>query len=126
MGCRVLQKNDKKITFVYKGASHKGIDIVGPCSTLDYIVAHSDGTVVAVVSNINYNTSKTGQRIYGNYVKEYDDVVSISRMFLSDYFKGINSFDYLEEINTINVDYLNQVLKDVFNEKNMILSVVKS
>lgn len=69
MGCRVLQKNDKKITFAYKGANHKGIDLVGPGSTLDYIVAHSDGDVVAVVSNINYNTSKTGQRTYGNYVK---------------------------------------------------------
>ena len=64
--------------------------------------------------------------IYGEYVKEYNDVIDISRMFLSDYFKGINSFDYLEEINTINVEYLNQVLKDVFNEKNMILSVVKN
>ena len=64
--------------------------------------------------------------IYGEYVKEYNDVVDISRMFLSDYFKGINSFDYLEEINTINVEYLNQVLKDVFNKKNMILSVVKN
>ena len=69
MGCRVLKKNDKKITFAYKGASHKGIDLVGPGSTLDYIVAHSDGEVVAVVSNINYNTSQTGQRTYGNYVK---------------------------------------------------------
>ena len=47
-------------------------------------------------------------------------------MFLADYFKGINSFDYLEEINTINVEYLNQVLKNVFNEKNMVLSVVKN
>lgn len=64
--------------------------------------------------------------IYGEYVKEYNDVTDISRMFLSDYFKGINSFDYLEEINTINVEYLNQVLKDVFNEKNMILSVVRN
>ena len=64
--------------------------------------------------------------IYGEYVKEYNDVTDIARMFLSDYFKGINSFDYLEEINTINVEYLNQMLKDVFNEKNMILSVVKS
>lgn len=69
MGCRVLKKNDKKVTFVYKGASHTGIDLVGPGSTLDYITAHSDGDVVAVVSNINYNTSKTGQRTYGNYVK---------------------------------------------------------
>lgn len=63
--------------------------------------------------------------IYGEYVKEYNDITDICRMFMSDYFKGINSFEYLEEINTINVEYLNQVLKDVFNEKNMILSVVK-
>ena len=69
---------------------------------------------------------RTRKMIYGEYVKEYNDVTDISRMFLADYFKGINSFDYLEEINTINVEYLNQVLKDVFNEKNMILSVVKS
>ena len=33
---------------------------------------------------------------------------------------------YLEEIDTLNVEYLNQVLKDVFNEKNMIISVVKN
>ena len=69
---------------------------------------------------------RTIKMIYGEYVKEYNDIVDISRMFLSDYFKGINSFDYLEEINTINVEYLNQVLKDVFNEKNMVLSVVKN
>lgn len=69
MGCRVLKNNGYKTTFAYKGASHKGIDIVGPGSTLDYIVAHSDGTVVGVVSNCNRNTSKTGERIYGNYVK---------------------------------------------------------
>ena len=69
---------------------------------------------------------RTRKMLYGEYVKEYNDIADISRMFLSYYFKGINSFDYLEEINTINVEYLNQVLKDVFNEKNMILSVVKS
>ncbi len=64
--------------------------------------------------------------IYGEYVKEFNDVTSIARMFLNDFFKGINSFDYLEEIDTLNVEYLNQVLKDVFNEKNMIISVVKN
>jgi predicted Zn-dependent peptidase len=64
--------------------------------------------------------------IYGEYIKEYNDVTSIARMFLNDFFKGINSFDYLEEIDTINVEYLKQVLKDVFNEKNMIISVVRN
>lgn len=64
--------------------------------------------------------------LYGEYVKQYDDVTDIARMFLSDYFKGISSFDYIEEILTIHVEYLEQVLKDVFKEQNMILSVVKS
>ncbi len=36
--------------------------------------------------------------IYGGYVKEFNDVADIARMFLADHFKGINSFDYLEEI----------------------------
>lgn len=64
--------------------------------------------------------------IYGGYVKEYNDVIDIARMFLADYFKGINSFGYIEEINSINVEYLNQVLKDVFKENKMVLSIVKS
>ena len=64
--------------------------------------------------------------IYGGYVKEYNDVTDISRMFISDYFKGINSFDYLEEIEGINVEYLNQVLNDVFKEEKMVLSIVKN
>lgn len=64
--------------------------------------------------------------IYGRYVKEYDDVQDIARMFLADYFKGINSFDYLEEIETINVEYLEQVLKDIFRKEKMVLSVVKN
>ena len=42
---------------------------------------------------------------------------------IKEYFKGCPS---LNKLSKINVDYLNQVLKDVFNEKNMILSVVKS
>ena len=64
--------------------------------------------------------------IYGGYVKEYNDIQDISRMFLSDYFKGINSFDYLEEIEGINIKYLSQILTDIFKEEKMILSVVRS
>ena len=69
---------------------------------------------------------RTQKMIYGEYVKEYNDVTDIARMFLADYFKGINSFEYLEEINTLDVDYLNQVLKDVFKEDKMVLSIVRS
>ncbi|MCI8699765.1 MAG: insulinase family protein [Clostridia bacterium] len=63
--------------------------------------------------------------IYGGYVKEYNDVAEIARMFLSDSFKGINSFDYIEEIGSVNVEYGKQVLDIVFNDYKMVLSTVK-
>ena len=69
MDCRVLKSGKCEISQKYKGSRHNGIDLVGAGYTLDYVVAHSDGTVVGVVSNCNRNTSKTGERIYGNYVK---------------------------------------------------------
>lgn len=69
MDCRVLEKGKCEVSQKYKGSKHNGIDLVGAGYTLDNVVAHSDGTVVGIVSNINYNTSKTGQKIYGNYVK---------------------------------------------------------
>ena len=65
------------------------------------------------------------KKIYGTYVKEYNDVTDISRMFLADYFKGINSFDYLEEIDTVNLEYTTQILNDLFKTENMVLSVVR-
>ncbi len=64
--------------------------------------------------------------IYGGYVKDYNDVSDIARMFLADSFKGINSFDYLEEIDAVTVEYLEQILKDVFKEEKMVLSIVKN
>ena len=63
--------------------------------------------------------------IYGGYVKEYNDVAETARMFLADYFKGINSFDYIDEVESVKVEYGLQVLKETFKNENMVLSVVK-
>ena len=63
--------------------------------------------------------------IYGGYVKEYNDVAETARMFLADYFKGINSFDYIDEIESVKTEYGLQVLKESFDSENMVLSVVK-
>lgn len=64
--------------------------------------------------------------IYGGYVTEYNDVENTARMFLADAMKGINSFDYLEEIEGVTAKYSEQILKDVFKEEKMVLSIVKS
>lgn len=65
------------------------------------------------------------RKIYGDYVTEYNSVGDIARMFLSDSFKGINSFDYIEKYNTVTREYVEQVLKEVFDEEKMVLSVVR-
>ncbi len=63
--------------------------------------------------------------VYGEYVKEYNDVTCIARMFLSDFMKDINSFDYLEEIDVMDLNFVNQVLKSEFDLDKMVLSAVK-
>ena len=63
--------------------------------------------------------------IYGDYIKEYNEVGDISRMFLADYFKGINSFDYIEEIEKIDMEYVMSVFKEVFNEDKQVISIVE-
>ena len=65
------------------------------------------------------------KKIYGGYVKEYNDVAEIARMFLADSFKGINSFDYLEEYEAVSKEYAEQVLKEVFQEEKEIISIVE-
>ena len=66
------------------------------------------------------------KKVYGDYVTEYNNVSDISIMLLSDYFKGINSLDYIEQYQSVTVEYAKQILKEVFDEKNCILSVVKT
>lgn len=64
------------------------------------------------------------KKIYGEYVMQYNEVGNIARMFLSDYFKGINSFEYLEQYEQVTSDYTMQILNEVFNEEKMVVSIV--
>lgn len=65
------------------------------------------------------------KKIYGDYVVEYNNVADIARMFLADKMKQINSFDYIEEYNSVTKEYTEEILKNVFKSHNMIMSVIK-
>ena len=69
---------------------------------------------------------RTKKMIYGDYIKEYNDVSNIARMFLGDFMKGINSFDYLEEITILDINYVKQVLTNNFKNEKIVYSVVKN
>ena len=65
------------------------------------------------------------KKIYGDYAVEYNNVADIGRMFASDYIKGINSFEYMDKFEEIDAEYAKQVLKEIFTEDKMIMSVIK-
>ena len=65
------------------------------------------------------------KKMYGSYVTEFNDVADIARMFMGDYFKGINSFDYIEMHKQVTKEFAEEVLNEVFDQNKMILSIVK-
>jgi len=72
----------------------------------------------------NEHFERIKRKIYGDYVGDYNSVSNVARMFLVDSFKDINSFDYIEKFNTVTKEYAEQILKEVFNEEKMGISVV--
>ena len=63
--------------------------------------------------------------LYGNAVKEFNNVSDIARMFISDYFKGVNSFDYLESYKQVTPEYALEILKEVFLKEKTVISIIK-
>lgn len=65
------------------------------------------------------------RKIYGAYVTDYNDVSNVARMFLSDTIKEINTFDYINKYEEVTIEYVAEVLNDVFDESKMALSIIK-
>lgn len=65
------------------------------------------------------------KKIYGDYVVEYNSVAETARMFLADNMKQINSFDYIEDFESVTKQYAEEVLRNIFKEENEVLSVIE-
>lgn len=63
--------------------------------------------------------------LYGNFVKGFNDVSRVATMVVSDYFKGINSFDYVESYKVIDKKYVEDVIKNHFDFEKMAVSVIE-
>ena len=68
MKTRVLESGECIITQEYN-SSHPALDLVGNNYTLDYVVAHSDGRVIAYQDGYDNIKGSIGRVAYGNYVK---------------------------------------------------------
>lgn len=65
------------------------------------------------------------KKMYGEYVKSYNDVSSIATSFLQNYFREINPLDYFEEFKNLEKTYIMQILNQVFVPQKQVVSIVK-
>lgn len=75
------------------------------------------------ISKEDFERSK--KRLYGEYVGSFEDVEDVGRMVLADSMKGINSFDYITEINNITLEECKKIQKQIFKKEKAVLSIVK-
>ena len=65
------------------------------------------------------------KRLYGDIVKDYNEVDSIATGLVEDYFMGEGPFDCIEEFQNITKEYVESILKEVFIENKKVISVIK-
>ncbi len=75
------------------------------------------------INNEDFERSK--KKLYGDYVSEYNDVENIGRMYLSDAIKGINSMEYIEKMDEVNLEYVNNILDKLFKKNESVISIVE-
>ena len=68
---------------------------------------------------------RSKKKIYGDYTSEYNSVDEIGRMFLQDAVKGYNSIDYLNKLEEIDLEYVNDIRNKLLNHERHALSIVK-
>ena len=62
---------------------------------------------------------------YSDVIRSFNEVSGIGNMLVSQICKGIEPFGYIDAVKALDKDYLMQVLKEIFVEKNMVVSVIK-
>ena len=63
--------------------------------------------------------------LYGEYVAQYDDVETIGRTFLQDSMRGINTLEYINAFEQIDIEYVQKIQKDLFKENMSAISIIR-
>ncbi len=65
------------------------------------------------------------KKVYGELIRDFNDVSDIATIIVSEYFKGISPFDYIDNINTVNKEYVQKIFEEIFVEEMKVISVIK-
>lgn len=64
------------------------------------------------------------KKLYGEFVKSYNDAGNLATSFVQNYFRGINPLDYFEEFKGLDKEYTMQILNEVFQKDKKVVSIV--
>lgn len=64
--------------------------------------------------------------LYGDFVRLFDNVSGIATMFVSNYFRGIDSSDYVEAYKNITVDEAQKIMNEHFDFEKMAVSIIEN
>ena len=101
--------------------------IQGQSDDIEYVINALENTLEDIKENgFDFERLESMKRkVYGELVRDnYSTVSSISTGFITDYFRGVSIFDYFEEFDLINEDYLLDLLNELFDSKNKVVSVI--
>ena len=62
--------------------------------------------------------------VLGNHLRKFDNPEKLSVEFIYNYFKGVNIFEYVKEINSISFEMCRNRLKSFFEEDKSCISIV--
>ena len=67
---------------------------------------------------------RTKKMLYGRFVRGFEDVSTIANMFINDFFRGVNAAMYVEAYQSIDQDYVENVLKQHFDFSKKAVSII--
>ena len=65
------------------------------------------------------------KKFLGEALRLFNSVEKIAHSFMSNFFRGVNIFEYIEMYEKITVEDVNNAIKDLIKKENMAVSVVK-
>lgn len=67
---------------------------------------------------------RTKKMLYGRFVRGFEDVSTIANIFISDFFRGVNSAKYEEAYKNIDKEYVENVLNKHFVKERQAVSII--
>ena len=64
------------------------------------------------------------RNMYGKYIKSFNNIESIGNSYSSNFFLGVDLFDFLEVYDTITIDDCKKRFEELFNEEMFVMSVI--